>query len=478
MRQNEQRLVEAFQRGDRDAFTELVGRYQNYLATVAYSATGDFARSEDLTQQAFLTAWQNQTELRDPNRWAAWLRGILRNLLRNENRKQSRERERREDLARSRSMSPVMEPAEHCLRKEQSELLWSILGGIPEPYRETLALYYREGHSVSTVAAQMELSEDAVKQRLARGRQMIKAEIESFVDESLQATRPGNRLTASIVAALPAAGSGFSPSAVAGKSAAASLGGATLGKWLLIGAGPLIGIAGAVIGSRASLRSATSAQERQFLWRAIVGIWVLTGIFVLLHLGVAFAWRPLYQNWIFQAVGWTGYFAILAVSIQLLNQRLAEIKQQWGTPDERQSVRQAMQKPVSVAGLRWNLIGATLGSTVFLPIVAALSRDWSFLAIAIVLQAGVVYAVWVTAPRFQTVPDQIRFNGLAMMLTILPTSLLVLMRWDHWSLATGIQPELPGWLVAAGMLLFAALLYGLLEWKARRIESLPPGNSN
>ena len=55
--QSDQTLVKKFQTGDRDEFTELVGRYQNYLCSIAYSWTGDMGRSEDLAQQTFLTAW-------------------------------------------------------------------------------------------------------------------------------------------------------------------------------------------------------------------------------------------------------------------------------------------------------------------------------------------------------------------------------------------------------------------------------------
>ena len=52
-------------------------------------------------------------------------------------------------------------------------MLWRALERIPETYRESLILFYREHQSVAAVAAALELSEDAVKQRLSRGRKSL-----------------------------------------------------------------------------------------------------------------------------------------------------------------------------------------------------------------------------------------------------------------------------------------------------------------
>ena len=42
--------------GDRDAFGQIVARYQSLICSLAYSATGSLPRSEDLAQETFLAA--------------------------------------------------------------------------------------------------------------------------------------------------------------------------------------------------------------------------------------------------------------------------------------------------------------------------------------------------------------------------------------------------------------------------------------
>ena len=76
--------------GNASAFEFLVRRYQSLVCAVAYSACGDLARSEDIAQETFWTAWRQRASLEQPDRLKAWLCGIARNLARNARRKASR----------------------------------------------------------------------------------------------------------------------------------------------------------------------------------------------------------------------------------------------------------------------------------------------------------------------------------------------------------------------------------------------------
>lgn len=61
---------------------------------------------------------------------------------------------------------------------------------IPENYREPLILFYREQQSVAEVAAALELSTDAVKQRLSRGREMLREQVANVVEGAPAAMLP------------------------------------------------------------------------------------------------------------------------------------------------------------------------------------------------------------------------------------------------------------------------------------------------
>src|ERR1044071_7684062 len=72
-------LVHAARRGDKRAFVEIVARHQAMVCGIALGILGDFAASEDVGQEAFLTAWRKFPDLREPERLRAWLAQIARN---------------------------------------------------------------------------------------------------------------------------------------------------------------------------------------------------------------------------------------------------------------------------------------------------------------------------------------------------------------------------------------------------------------
>ena len=61
-------LAERAKGGDRDAFGELFLRYRSMVTGVALAPTGDATTAEDVTQQVFLTAWQNIRNLQHLDR--------------------------------------------------------------------------------------------------------------------------------------------------------------------------------------------------------------------------------------------------------------------------------------------------------------------------------------------------------------------------------------------------------------------------
>ena len=468
---NETTLVQAFQRGDRQAFAELITQYQNYVATVAYTATGDLDFSEDITQQTFLTAWQKQRELRDPSKWLGWIGGIARNLVRNEFRRRKTERTHRQGTQqRAESARPIdPTPVERCINKEQSQLLWSVLESVPEPYREPLVLYYWEGKSVSRVAELLELSEDAVKQRLSRGRKRIKEEISQFVDEALQETKPQPQMAAGILAAIPVVAKG-----AAAKAAGPAIGSLFSLKTLTILAGPLLGIFGAAYGSKKSLDNATSKAERTFLWKMIVGSTLIALLFVAVQfIGLTF-FREFFQRSLVQIIIGTFYSIVLFSAIVAANRHLASIKKEHGTPGERAGNRGMQQQTVSTLALRLNAIGMIAGTSAFAIVFASLTADW----LALTIVVGVVLLLIATAvsiaPLCRTAADQIRFNGIAGLMTAIFLAMVVWVRWDHWSETIKMLPNLSGWFLATLIAGFGVLLFVFLEIQARRIRIRAP----
>ncbi|MHC4116349.1 MAG: sigma-70 family RNA polymerase sigma factor [Planctomycetota bacterium] len=226
----ESELLRASMRGNTSAFEVIVGRYQSLVCAITFSATGNLDRSEELAHEAFINAWTNLAQLKDLSKFRAWLRTITRNIVRNYIRDKKRDVvdravsvDRITDITSGKS-----EPVKAAINEEEQAVIRQALEAIPESYREPLILFYREQKSLKQVAAQLDLSQEAARTRVSRGRKLLKARVATMIEAAIGRTAPGKAFTTGVVASL--AGMAIKGSGVAtavGVASAASGTGAT-----------------------------------------------------------------------------------------------------------------------------------------------------------------------------------------------------------------------------------------------------------
>ncbi len=256
--------------GNREAFSRIVARYQSLICSLAYSACGTLGTAEDLAQETFITAWRRLAELREPGKLRPWLCGIVRNLAANVVRRELRRGGTPESLDAVPELPSVeADPAAQAISREEESLLWRTLGELPENYREPLILFYREQQSIAEVAVQLDLSEDTVKQRLSRGRAMLRDELTTVVESTLTRWRPGAAFTAGVLAALPVTILSAANATAAGAAAAKGLTAAKATGGLGLGAvlGPVVGLTIGWFSARFAASTARSPRERDCILR-------------------------------------------------------------------------------------------------------------------------------------------------------------------------------------------------------------------
>lgn len=271
--------------GDREAFGRIVERYQALVCALAYSACGNLSRSEDLAQETFVTAWQKLGDLREPAKLRAWLCGIVRNLAANAARREQRRGGPAESLDLvAEPATTEADPSAQAVSLEEETLLWRSLAGLPGTYREPMVFFYRQGQSVAEVANSLELSTEAVKQRLSRGRTMLREEMTALVESTLTRTRPTAAFTMAVLVALPMA-SATTASAAWAAGAFAGTGADLAGKGMLaklslgVLVGPLIGLTCAYFGTKAAASTGRSKEERDYILR--YARWIIAFCFAL-----------------------------------------------------------------------------------------------------------------------------------------------------------------------------------------------------
>lgn len=373
-------LVDQSRSGDRQAFAEIVARYQTLICSIAFAATGSLNVSEELAQEAFVSAWKSLHALQDPQKLRPWLCGIVRNLT------NSRLRNDRRDLlgnAADIEQSNVADhkdsPVDSTIAREEAELLNRTLEEMPDMYREPLVLFYREHQSVSRVAEQLDLTPSAVKQRLARGREMIRQEVAAVIERGLLQSAPGRAFTIGVLAALPimsgtAKAATVSVSTAKGVSTMSSAGIAGLTGAIL---GPIAGILGGWFGYSMSMRAARSDEERAFIRKStlmIIGLIFIMGLAMAVLIFFGRQWMTEHPTWLAAGIASVvvGYVVALTGTIIWTNRRLAQIRRDTGTVDRDPAlVAQAMPRAIRQFQYprhyesKWRLLGLPLLSVRF-----------------------------------------------------------------------------------------------------------------
>lgn len=295
-------LVMASLGGDRDAFCEVVTRYQNLLCSLAYSSVGDFKYSEDIAQETFVEAWKKLDTLREPEKLKSWLCGILRfkvsRFRRKEVNQPVKNAEELDEQGAGESEQTRIE--DQAILDQEQTLLWQALEKMPETYREPLVLFYREDCSVEQVAVELELSEDAVKQRLSRGRKLLQKAMVTFVEDALTKSKPGVAFTTTVLAAI----NSISPPVKAATLAGGAVKTGSVFSWatMIVTLAAFSGLVSSFFGLRASLDQSRTQRER----RSTIMYTSLFLLFALAYVLCIFALKYLalshYENAVIYAV--------------------------------------------------------------------------------------------------------------------------------------------------------------------------------
>lgn len=316
----ETELVNQTLRGDRHAFGQLVEKHQTLVCSVAYSVVGDFARSEDIAQEAFLTAWTRIKELRDPASFVGWIRGIARNLALMSLRRDRKVAPLDADLSVA---SVETSPPDLAVQREEEQLVWQVLESMPEQYRLPLVLYYREQNSVAKVAEELELTEDATKQRLSRGREMLRQEIATTIERTLRRTVPKVTFVVAVLGSLPGIGAATATAATLSSIGKESGSLAATPTELATGAmtGSAIGMLGALLGIWVGDQSTRFPRERALFRRTMtINLFCLFVVFPFPLALMQFGWWNPIQT--FGPIGYglalIGWMALFTIGTWLL----------------------------------------------------------------------------------------------------------------------------------------------------------------
>lgn len=170
----ERDLVERARSGDREAFTQLAEALTDGLFAVAHRMLRDSGLAEDATQQALLDAWRKLPQLRELDKFEAWVHRLLINTCKDVI-AQTRRREVKLHLLRGQE-GPA---ADGALSVEQRDELERAFRRLSPEHRAVVVLRHYRFWSPDEISRALDLPPGTVASRLHYAMEALRAAIEA-----------------------------------------------------------------------------------------------------------------------------------------------------------------------------------------------------------------------------------------------------------------------------------------------------------
>jgi RNA polymerase sigma-70 factor, ECF subfamily len=181
-------LVDRAKKGDTAAFEQLVRQYERQIFRVAQHITQNREDAEDITQDAFLKAYEKLEQFQGNSKFSTWLVRIAVNesLMRLRRRKTSKTVSMDQDVQTEEGSIPRdfaewrPNPEQIYGQNELGDILRKTIQGLPPGFRTVFTLRDIENLSTEETAEALGLSVPAVKSRLLRARLQLRERLSRY----------------------------------------------------------------------------------------------------------------------------------------------------------------------------------------------------------------------------------------------------------------------------------------------------------
>ena len=199
MDKDDVQLIHRVLSGDDEAFGALVQKYQKSVHALAWRKIGDFHYAEEITQDAFLQAYEKLSTLKNRSQFAGWLYVITNNLCTDWLRRKKPAMQPLGD-ASMKAIDKltyeryVLEQRETEATEHRREIAKQLLEKLPESERTVVTLYYLGEMTTKEISKFLGVSVHTITSRLRRARERLQASDERLINETLGGWQLSNNL--------------------------------------------------------------------------------------------------------------------------------------------------------------------------------------------------------------------------------------------------------------------------------------------
>lgn len=191
MEENDAAIVKKCLRGNGEAFQHIVTKYKKKIYNIAYRYTGNAQDALDITQEVFIKAYDSLNTYNFSYKFSSWILKIATNYCLDFKKK------KKIDVI---PLKPELDygdsihsPEAVLLQKENKNTIEDLIDSLPDKYRILIIMYHTQNMSYKEISDILDLPMTKVKNRLYRGRLMLKEKIKNLREEEMNWIAKGQK---------------------------------------------------------------------------------------------------------------------------------------------------------------------------------------------------------------------------------------------------------------------------------------------
>ncbi len=161
-------LILKAQKGDKEAFTEIILAFENDLYKIAKTRIINEADIEDAIQETMIETYKSIKKLKEPKKLKKWLIKILINKCNRIYKRKYKKDVSIDNYFKSQSISS------DYINIENDMNFYSLLNNLTYTERITVVLYYKEQYKIRELKEILKMNENTIRTHLFRAREKIK----------------------------------------------------------------------------------------------------------------------------------------------------------------------------------------------------------------------------------------------------------------------------------------------------------------
>jgi RNA polymerase sigma-70 factor (ECF subfamily) len=185
LNESEAELIKRAKRGDKTAFGQLVRNFQKPVYSLVWRFVRDHDAADDLTQEAFIRAYQALDSFIEGKSFRNWIFTIASNLAINSLRRRKREQPLDQAIPESlqEDSRPSSNPHNQAVASSLKDKIDQAVEKLPEEFKTVFILRIYEDMSYAEIAETLRIESGTVMSRLSRARAKLREMLKDYLDE-------------------------------------------------------------------------------------------------------------------------------------------------------------------------------------------------------------------------------------------------------------------------------------------------------